>query len=254
MLAVISMWQSRQPVEYRTGAGKQSIVSLDQQYQRHLARRVAAQIVVSIVLLAAMLFIPAGTLRYWQAWIYLAILFVPMSLISRYLFTHDPELLERRMRMKEKEPEQRRIIALGWAYFLLLFLLPGFDRRFGWSSVDAVAAIVADLVVVLGYVLFVMVLKENRYASRIIEVEPGQRVVTTGPYAVVRHPMYLAVLLMCTFSPLALGSSWAMLLTPLLIILLVARIDNEEHLLLRDLAGYREYCQQVKYRLLPGIW
>ena len=201
-----------------------------------------------------MLFVPAGTLVYWQAWVYLAILFVPMSLISRYLLNNDPELLERRMRMKEKETEQKRIIALGWAYFLLLFLLPGFDRRFGWSSVDPKLVFVADLVVVLGYLLFVMVLKENRYASRIIEVEPGQQVVTTGPYAVVRHPMYLAVLLMFTFSPLALGSLWAMLPTPLLAVLLVARIDNEEGVLLRELAGYRDYCQQVKYRLLPGVW
>lgn len=229
-------------------------MSLEQQSRHQLATRVSLQIVAAMMLTAALLFIPAGTLIYWEAWVFLAILFIPMSLISWYLLRNDPELLERRMRMKEKEAEQKLIIGLGWVYFVVLFLLPGFDRRFGWSSIGPSAVIVADLVVMLGHLLFVLVLKENRYASRIIEVEPGQTVVTTGPYAVIRHPMYLAVLLMCTFSPLALGSLWAMLPTPLLIILLVARIDNEECLLHRDLAGYSEYCRQVKYRLLPGIW
>lgn len=158
------------------------------------------------------------------------------------------------MRMKEKEVEQKLIVGLSSLYFVVIFLLPGLDKRFGWSSTDLITVMAADLVIVLSYALFVLVLKENRYASRIVEVEPQQQVVMTGPYAWIRHPMYLAVFLICIFSPLALGSYWAMLPTPLLPMLLVARIKSEERLLLRELAGYGEYTQKVKYRMIPGIW
>jgi len=229
-------------------------MSVDQHSRNDLARRVAGHFLAAILLFAAMLFIPAGTVFYWEAWIYLAILFIPMFLVSAHLIRNDPELLERRLRMKEKEPEQKLIIKLAYLYFVVLVLLAGFDQRYGWSSVSSATVFVADLVVVSGYILFVMVLKENRYASRIIEVVPEQRVIMTGPYALIRHPMYLAVLLMYTFTPLALGSVWAMILTPVLLILLVARIRNEERVLSRDLPGYRDYCQKVKYRIIPGIW
>ena len=158
------------------------------------------------------------------------------------------------MRMREKEAEQKLIIKLSYLYFLAAFLLPGFDQRYGWSAVPAPVVVMADLIVLLGYALFFLVLKENRYASRIIEVEQQQQVITTGPYALVRHPMYLAVLLMYIFSPLALGSYWAMIPTILLPVLLVARIRNEEKVLTRELAGYQAYRQKIKYRLIPGAW
>jgi protein-S-isoprenylcysteine O-methyltransferase Ste14 len=220
----------------------------------HLTRRVLVRLAAAIALLAAVLFLPAGTLRFWEAWVYLAVLLTPISLTMAYFLKHDPELVERRMRTREKEARQRLIMRLGWIYFLAAFTLPGFDRRYGWSSVPAVVVVGADVVVLLAYGLFVLVLKENSYASRIIEVEPQQRVITTGPYAFVRHPMYAAALLMYIFSPLALGSYWAMIPSILLLWLLVARIRNEESVLLRELQGYREYTQKTRYRLVPHVW
>jgi protein-S-isoprenylcysteine O-methyltransferase Ste14 len=207
-----------------------------------------------IPILGAMFFLPAGTLFYWEAWVYMAITFIPMLFVVAYFIKNAPELLERRLRMREKEAAQKLIIKLSSLYFLIAFLLPGFDKRYGWSSVPATVVIIADVIVLLGYAFFALTLKENQYASRIIEVEEQQKVITTGPYALVRHPMYLAVSVMYIFSPLALGSYWAMLPTILLLILLVARIRNEERVLLRELKGYQEYTQQTPYRLIPGIW
>ena len=145
---------------------------------------------------------------------------------------------------------------MKWGSLVLLaaFLLPGFDRRLGWSSVPVAVVMLADLIVLTRYGLFVLVLKENRYASRVIEVAEKQSVITTGPYARIRHPMYLAVLSMYILSPLALGSYWAVLPALLLIFVLVARIRNEEKVLMQELEGYREYLQRVRFRLIPGIW
>ena len=158
------------------------------------------------------------------------------------------------MQMREREVAQRRIITLSYLYFLVAFTLPGFDRRWGWSDVPPLVVIAADLLVMLGYAMFVLVLRENQYAARTIQVEQGQRVISSGPYALVRHPMYLGVTLMYLASPLALGSYWVLLPALLIVPILVARIINEEKVLERDLAGYREYKQIIRYRLLPGVW
>lgn len=219
-----------------------------------LVRTVLVRIVLFIAALGAMLFLPAGTFDYWQAWAYLAILIIPMIFVLTYLIGRDPELLERRMRMREKETEQKLIIKLSILFFVIALLIPGFDKRFGWSSVPLEVIVTADVIVLAGYMVFVLVLRENRYASRIVEVERKQKVVTTGPYAVVRHPMYSGALLMWGFSPLALGSYWGMIPNVLLVVLIVARIRNEEKILNRQLEGYSEYTQKVRYRLVPGIW
>ena len=219
-----------------------------------LARTVYTRALLAVPALWAILFVPAGTLAYWEAWLYLAILLVPMFFVFRYLLKHDPQLLERRMQMREREVAQRRIITLSYLYFLVAFTLPGLDRRWGWSDVPPLVVIAADLVVMLGYGMFVLVLRENQYAARTIQVEQGQRVISSGPYALVRHPMYLGVTLMYLASPLALGSYWALLPALLIVPILVARIINEEKVLERDLAGYREYKQITRYRLLPGVW
>lgn len=205
-------------------------------------------------MLPGLLVLPAGTLAYWEAWVYLAILLIPMTLTAAYLLARDPELLERRMRAKEKDAAQSKIVAFSAVFFLAALLIPGFDRRFGWSHVPLLAVLAADLFVLAGYGLFILVLRENRSASRIIEVEAGQRVVTTGPYAVVRHPMYTAVTLMALATPIALGSWWAFVPVPLLVAVLVARIQNEERLLANELTGYREYMRTTSYRLIPGVW
>jgi protein-S-isoprenylcysteine O-methyltransferase Ste14 len=156
-------------------------------------------------------FLPAGTLNFWQAWLWLFIMFVPMAFVGHYLLRRDPALLERRMHTHEKEKEQKRFQKLTAPIFILIYLLPGFDRRFGWSDIPAGIIIVTDILILIGYGLFFLVMKENSYASRVVEVATDQKVIKTGPYAVVRHPMYTSVILMWVLTPLALGSLWAFL-------------------------------------------
>ena len=158
------------------------------------------------------------------------------------------------MQMREREEPQKRIVMFSLLFFLVAYMLPGFDRRWEWSDVPPPVVIASDLLVMLGYGIIFLVLRENQYASRIVQVEQGQKVISTGPYAFVRHPMYLGAILMYLASPLALGSYWALLPAVLIIPILVARIVNEEKLLQGELTGYREYSQVTRYRLLPGIW
>jgi len=221
---------------------------------KSLRKAVILRFTMLLPVLGLMFFLPAGTINYWQAWVYMLVLFIPMSIMVRYLYKHDPELLERRMRMKERQKTQKLVIALSFLFFLPAFIIPGFDIRFGWSNVPWVVVIIADIIVLFGYLFFALVLKTNSYASRIVEVEKGQKVITAGPYSIVRHPMYLSSLILYAFSPLALGSYWAMIPVVLLVILLVARIKGEEKELLENLDGYKEYVMKMKYRLLPGMW
>jgi protein-S-isoprenylcysteine O-methyltransferase Ste14 len=212
------------------------------------------RLVVGLLFIGVLVFLPAGTFQYWQAWAWLASLFLPMIFSLGYLLKIDPALLERRARTKEVRPEQRRIIAASVVYFLITFLLPGFDVRYGWSRVPGWLCLLADGIVLASYLLYIYVLKTNTFASRVVEVEQGQQVITGGPYALVRHPMYLAMILMMTATPLALGSYWAMIPSVGFILLLAARAKNEEELLLAELKGYREYTHKTRYRLFPGIW
>lgn len=219
-----------------------------------LRRTVIGRLLAGILVMGAIFFLPAGTVRYWEAWLYMAVLFVPMSIFALYLLRANPALLERRMKTREVESQQRWIITLLSVLFLIIFLLPGFDMRFGWSSVPAWLVITGNGMVLVGYLLVVFVLLKNEYAARTIEVEEQQQVITTGPYALVRHPMYTAMTLIILFSALALGSYWALIPAALFPLLLVARILNEEAVLHRELVGYNEYCEEVHYRLLPGVW
>jgi protein-S-isoprenylcysteine O-methyltransferase Ste14 len=212
------------------------------------------RLVLGILIIGAILFWPTGTWNYWQAWAWLAALFVPMLISLVYLVKKDPALLERRTRTNETRPEQKWIIGISVIYFLIIFILPGFDKRYGWSSIPVWLVILADLVVIAGYILYILVLKTNSFASRVIEVEQGQQVISSGPYTLVRHPMYLAMILMMTATPLALGSYWAFIPSLGLIPLLAARARNEEELLLKELKGYREYTGKTHHRLFPWIW
>lgn len=222
--------------------------------QGNLKRTVISRFVIAVVALSAMFFLPAGTLRYWEAWVYMAILLVPVFFALRYLLKHDPVFLERRMRTREKEAPQRAIIKLSFLWFFLVFIIPGFDYRFGWSQIPVAVVLVADICVLLGYGIILLVFRENRYASRVVEVMEGQKVISSGPYSVVRHPMYAGTMLMYLATPIALGSWWAFLPAPLIVPILVARIVNEEKVLAQELPGYTEYRQRTRYRLIPGIW
>jgi len=200
------------------------------------------------------LFLPAGSFLFWEAWVYAAALFIPMVITMTYLIKNDPELLKRRMRFNEKEKTQRLIVKLFRLPFLVGFLIPGFDYRFNWSEVTPMLVIIANIMVFAGYFLVFWVFRENTYTSRIVEVEKGQRVISSGPYAVVRHPMYAGMILMFIFTPIALGSWWALIVFIFTPLVLIIRIFNEERFLLKELPGYKDYCRKIRYRLIPYVW
>lgn len=219
-----------------------------------LTRLVVGRFLLALLVFIVVFFVPAGTWNYWEAWVYIGLMFSMLLGFGGYLLAYAPDLLERRMRLREREPAQKKIILWSALPFVLLFILPGFDHRWHWSDIPTVGVLLADGIVVASYILLMWVFVTNHYASRVVEVEAGQKVISTGPYAFVRHPMYVSVLLMYTATPIALGSYWALLPALLLPFVLVARIRNEEDVLLRDLPGYREYTQHTRYRLLPGLW
>ena len=219
-----------------------------------LKAKIYVRLALVVPALFVLFFLPAGTFDYWEAWVYSAILVIPMLFVISYLFRHEPELVERRMRMREKRARQKTIVMAAYPIFLLAFILPGLDRRFEWSTVPVGVVIASDLLVLLGYSLVFLVFRENPYASRIVEVEAVQKVITSGPYALVRHPMYTGSIVMYTFSPLALGSWWAVIPALAIIPILVARLLNEEKVLAQELEGYRDYMQKTKHRLIPGVW
>ncbi len=209
------------------------------------------------VLLAALLFLPAWNLDYWQAWIFLAIFFVSVFSITIYLMRKDPKLLERRINSgpaAEKEKNQKIIQFLAAIAFLTVIVVPAIDHRFKWSTVPLYAVAIGDILVALGLIIIFFVFKKNTYTSAIIEVSPGQIVISTGPYALVRHPMYIGALVMLSGVPLALGSWWGLFTIIPITLVIVWRLLDEEKYLLRNLAGYPEYQHTVKYRLLPFIW
>jgi protein-S-isoprenylcysteine O-methyltransferase Ste14 len=206
------------------------------------------------VVLPAALFLPAGSIRYWQAWIYYVIVFIPFIFSQVYLWKCDPALLVRRMKTQEKEKIQRLIMQLLQGLALVGFVISSFDHRYQWSSVPVGVVITANIFVFLGYVLNFFVFKENTYASRTVKIEEEQKVISTGPYAVVRHPMYSASIVVCLFTPLALGSFWGVIPFAVIVLLIVCRLFLEEKMLQKDLPGYTEYCQKTKYHLVPFIW
>jgi protein-S-isoprenylcysteine O-methyltransferase Ste14 len=221
---------------------------------KNIRKMVFPLFVLAIVLLGLMLFLPAGTLFYWHAWAFLCVLFIPFIFVVFYFLKNDPGLLQRRMKFKEKEVQQKLIIKLANLLFFIGILIPGLDYRYGWSNVPIMLVIFSDIVIFLGYILIFFVFKENSYTSRIVEVDKKQKVVSTGPYSIIRHPMYLGIILMYVFIPLALGSYFAMIFFIPVIILIIFRILNEEKVLTRDLKGYKEYMKKVKYRIVPGVW
>jgi protein-S-isoprenylcysteine O-methyltransferase Ste14 len=220
------------------------------------ARGVLANLTTLSILLACM-FIPAGTLDYWQAWLFVAVFGLSSQAIGIYFLVHDRRLLERRMNIgpvAEQRPAQKFISALFILGFVCFVVFPAFDHRFGWSPVAPSVSVVANLMIVLSFLLFFAVMKSNPYAASTIQLEDGQPVVSTGLYAHVRHPMYSGALLLLAAMPLALGSWWSVFLLVPFFPVLVWRILDEEAFLSENLPGYAEYTQRVRYRLVPRIW
>ncbi len=207
-----------------------------------------------LVLVGALIFLPAGSFAYWQGWLLMGILFVPMFLAGLVMMAKSPELLRRRLNAREEETEQKQVLALSALMFLAAFVLAGLNFRFGWLALPRWIVWTAAGLFLLGYILYAQVMRENVWLSRTIEVQEHQRVVDTGLYAVVRHPMYAATLLLFLSMPLVLGSlpSFAVMLLYLPII--AKRIRNEETVLEQGLEGYSEYKKRVKYKVIPGIW
>jgi protein-S-isoprenylcysteine O-methyltransferase Ste14 len=213
--------------------------------------------VLGTLALGALVFIPAGTLNYWQGWAYFGTAISASALYTIYLVKHDPALLQRRQQVgpsHEKEPAQKIIVLFIFAAFVTLIVLPPLDYRLGWSLVPWYVSVIGVALVALSFYFFYLVSKINTYAAANVRVEKGQRVVDTGVYGLVRHPMYFGTLFLIVGTPLALGSWWTLLLTPAFLLLLYFRIASEEKVLMRDLAGYAEYQRKVRYRLIPFIW
>ena len=207
--------------------------------------------------LGVLLFVPAWSLDFWQAWIFALIVLASSSLIIVYLLKRDPKLIERRLKWgpaAEKERSQKTIQALLRIIIIALIAVPGLDHRFRWSHVPPSLVLVADLFVALGYFILFFVFRENSFASAVIEISPGQSVVSTGPYRLVRHPMYSGALLMLLFVPLALGSFWSLAFVPPMFAVILWRLLDEERFLSKNLPGYDEYRRRTRYRLAPGIW
>ena len=212
------------------------------------------KLIFGIALIGLMIFLPAQTLNYFGAWLFCGVLFIPVMIMGVVMYVKAPDLLEKRLSNKEKEATQKGVIALSGLMFIGGFVLSSLDFRFGWSYVPMWTTITAAAVFLAGYGMFAEVTRENAYLSRIVEVQEGQKVVSQGLYGIVRHPMYLATLLMFLPMPLILQSFWGLIPFALYPIIIVIRIINEEKVLERGLEGYLEYKSQVKYRLIPFIW
>ena len=224
-------------------------------------KNLGAKAWLSLALLAAvmglLLFVPAGTAHYWQGWVYLALFVGASALTTLYLLKRDRALLERRMRggpTAEKRPMQRFIMICTSIGFVALLVVPGLDRRFGWSEVPLALVIVGDALVAIGLSLIFVVYRENTFTSATIEVAENQEVVSTGPYAIVRHPMYASALLYLVGAPLALGSYWGLVPIAAMLPFLIWRLFDEEAFLVKNLPGYAEYRTRVRHRLIPFIW
>jgi protein-S-isoprenylcysteine O-methyltransferase Ste14 len=220
-------------------------------------RKAFRGLVFLLLFIAALLFIPAGTLDFWQAWIFLALFFAPSLAVTLYLMKEDPKLLERRMRggpRAEKEPAQKIIMSVAWVGFIGLVVVPALDHRFAWSQMPAYIVLIGDALVLLGWLAIFFVFRENTFTSATVELAPDQKVVSSGPYALVRHPMYAGGLVMFIGMPLALGSWWGTLAMLVITPVIIWRLFDEERFLAKNLSGYIDYQRKVRRRLIPLVW
>jgi protein-S-isoprenylcysteine O-methyltransferase Ste14 len=219
--------------------------------------RVVLQILLFPIYLGALLFLSAGTRNYWEAWFFIAVSFACSVALTIWLMIKDPELLRRRMRSgpaAEQEPTQKMIMVIAILSFIGSVILPALDHRFGWSEVPASVVFLGNILIALSYLVYYVVFRENTYGAATIQVEEDQRVVSTGPYALVRHPMYVGAIIMMLGIPIALGSWWGLLMLIPGLTAIIWRLLDEEKFLSRNLVGYTEYMNNVPYRLIPRIW
>lgn len=212
------------------------------------------KVTCGMVLLGLLIFWPAGTLDFGYGWLLLGLLFIPMVIAGFVMLAKAPNLLAKRLEVKEKQATQKGVVALSGLMFIVGFLVAGLDFRFGWSRMPVWVTVAASVLFLLSYGLYAEVLRENAYLSRTIKVEAGQTVVDTGLYGVVRHPMYMATLLLFGMMPIILGSWYALIVFAAYPAIIIVRLRDEEKLLTRELSGYEAYKQKVKYRLIPFVW
>ena len=225
-----------------------------QTMDKNLLIQALAKVSLGIVLMGLLLFLPAGSLRYWQGWLLMGILFVPMLIAGFVMLFKNPDLLRKRLNAKEEEKEQKTVVALSGLLFIAAFVVAGLNWRFHWCVLPDWAVWVAAVLFLLCYLLYAEVLRENTYLSRTIEVQENQKVIDTGLYGIVRHPMYMATTVLFLAMPLVLASPISFLIMLLYIPLIAKRIKNEESVLEDGLEGYKEYKERVKYRIIPFIW
>lgn len=212
------------------------------------------KLLCGLLLVGLLIFLPAGSLAFANGWLFIGLLFVPMFILGVVLFIKAPQLLKKRLNAKEKEATQKGVVGLSALVFVGGFIVSGLDFRFGWSNMPTSIVIIASVIFLLSYVMYAWVMKENAYLSRTIEVQENQKVVDTGLYSIVRHPMYAATILLFLAIPVVLGSWWGLVIFLLYPPIIAVRIINEEKVLTQQLSGYSEYKEKVKYRLIPFVW
>ena len=221
---------------------------------KSLLTQALIKLVSGLLLICILIFLPAGSFSFWQGWLFIGILFIPMLIAGVILMRKNPDLLRKRLDAKEKESEQRTVVAMSGFLFMAAFIIAGLNWRFGWWLIPDWAVWVAAVMFLCSYVLYAEVLRENTYLSRTIEVQKGQKVIDTGLYGIVRHPMYMATIILFLSMQLVLASPISFFIMLGYIPVIAKRINNEEHVLEEGLDGYKEYKEKVKNKIIPGIW
>lgn len=212
------------------------------------------EFLLGVLVIGLLLFIPANTIHYWNGWLFMGLLFIPMFIAGIILMMKNPELLRKRLNAKEKENEQKQVIAVSGLMFLLGFIIAGLNYKYNWIVIPNIVVIISSILFILAYILYVEVLRENTYLSRTIEIQENQKVIDTGLYGIVRHPMYAVTIFLFLTMPLILGSVMSFVIFLVYPIIISKRIKNEEKVLEKELLGYTEYKKKVKYKVIPFIW
>ena len=213
-----------------------------------------SKFLIGLIIICILLFIPAGTLDYPNGWLFIALLFIPMFFAGIIMLFKSPDLLRRRLNAKEEEDEQKTVILVSGIIFLLAFILAGLNFRFGWFKLPSIVIIIASIIFLIAYIMYAEVLRENEYLSRTVEVSENQKVVDSGLYGIVRHPMYTSTIFLFLSMPLVLDSIFSFIVMLVYPIIIIFRIRNEEKVLENELIGYKEYKEKVKYKLVPYLW